>query len=99
VINEKPALARRLIGAIEHRFINIPLDPIATYRKDGMQVLNQKLERQSVDNLRILVKQCRIPCKKLGRRRKNEIIRVISEYAANTDIRRGSDCEPAHAST
>ena len=98
VMNEKPAIAKRLIEAIEHRFVNIPLDPITVYAREGLDGLRRRLERQSVSNLRILIRQYRIPCRNISKRAKGDIVRIISEYAANTDIRRGSEADGALAS-
>lgn len=97
IINEKPALAKRLVAAIEHRFVNVPLDPIAIYSRDGFEALKNKLNRQTVDTLKLVTRQYHIPCRNLEKRKKGELVSVISEYAANTDIRRGSEIQPLHA--
>jgi hypothetical protein len=93
ILGEKPALAKRLVDAIEFRLVASPLDPFVVYRQGGKTSLQQKLSRLNVDALRVLVRQHEIPCKKVGKRRKPDLIQVIVDYASNTDI--GATAEAA----
>lgn len=86
IIGEKPALAKRLVDAIEFRLVTSPIDPFVVYRQGGKVGLQQKLSKLNADSLRVLVRQHHIPCQNIGKRKKPELIRVIAEYAANTDI-------------
>jgi hypothetical protein len=93
ILGEKPALAKRLVDAIEFRLVASPLDPFVIYRQGGKAGLQQKLSRLNTDSLRVLVRQHDIPCKNVGKRRKSDLIQIIVEYAGNTDI--GAPAEAA----
>jgi hypothetical protein len=86
IIGEKPALAKRLVDAIEFRLVVSPFDPLVVYRQEGEGGLQQKLSKLNVDALRVLVRQHEIPCQNIGKRRKPDLIQVIAQYVANTDI-------------
>jgi hypothetical protein len=93
IIGEKPALAKRLVNAIEFRLIASPIDPLVIYRQEGKSGLEQKLSKLNAEALRVLVRQHHIPCQNIGKRKKIDLIRVIGDYAANTDI--GAQVEAA----
>ena len=86
IVGEKPALAKRLVDAIEYRLVEIQIDPLVVYQQEGKAGLQQKLSKLNADALRVLVRQQHIPCQNVGKRKKPELIQVISDYAANTDI-------------
>jgi hypothetical protein len=87
LVNEKPALAKRLVDAIEYRFAEVAIDPVSIYRKQGRDGLMDKLKGMSADKLRILIRQYEIPCGDLGKRRKPDMISLVCEYAHNTAAR------------
>lgn len=93
IIGERPALAKRLVDAIEFRLVTSPIDPLVVYQQDGKAGLQQKLSKLNVETLRVLVRQHHIPCQNIGKRKKPDLIQVIVEYAANTDI--GATAEAA----
>ena len=93
ILGEKPALAKRLVDAIEFRLIASPIDPLAVYRQKGKAGLQQKLSKLGTETLRVLVRQHHIPCQSIGKRKKSELIEVVTDYAANTDI--GTEVEAA----
>ena len=93
IVGEKPALAKRLLDAIEFRLVESPIDPLVVYRQEGEADLEQKLSKLSAQTLRVLVRQHHIPCQNIGKRKKPDLIQVIAEYAANTDI--GATAEAA----
>ena len=86
IVGEKPALAKRLVDAIEFRLVHVALDPLVLYRKEGTDGLRKKLKGLSADAMRVLIRQHHIPCQNAGKRKKDELIDVIARYAANTDI-------------
>src|SRR5438552_2144765 len=86
IVAEKPALAKRLVEAIEYRLVNVALDPLLLYQKAGSELLRKKLRELGADALRILVKQHNIPCQNVGKRKKAELIDIVERYASNTDI-------------
>ncbi len=86
IVGEKPALAKRLVEAIEYRLVNVPVDPLVLYRQGGSDALRKKLKELGADALRVLVKQHNIPCQNPAKRKKGDLIDVIERYAANTDI-------------
>jgi hypothetical protein len=93
IVGEKPALAKRLVDAIEFRLITSPIDPLVIYRQEGKPGLELKLAKLNADALRVLVRQHHIPCQNIGKRKKPDLIQVITDYAANTDI--GTQVEAA----
>jgi hypothetical protein len=93
IVGEKPALAKRLVDAIEFRLVASPIDPLVVYRQEGKAGLQQKLSKLNAETLRVLVRQHHIPCQNVGKRKKPDLIQVIVEYAANTDI--GATAEAA----
>lgn len=93
IVGEKPALAKRLVDAIEFRLVKSPLDPLVVFRQDGKTVLQQQLSTLNTGVLRALVRQHHIPCQNVGKRKKPDLIQVIVDYAANTDI--GTQIEAA----
>lgn len=86
IVGEKPALAKRLVEAIEYRLVSIPIDPLVVYREEGQDGTRKKLGKLNADALRVLIRQHHIPCKDIGRRKKPELIDVVLGYAANTDL-------------
>jgi hypothetical protein len=86
MLGEKPALAKRLIDAIEFRLVESPIDPLVVYREEGLAALQQKLSKLNADALRVLVRQHDVTCQNIGKRKKPDLIRVITDYAANTDL-------------
>ena len=86
IVGEKPALAKRLVDAIEFRLVASPIDPLVVYQQEGEVGLQQKLLKLNAQTLRVLVRQHHIPCPNIGKRKKPDLIQVIAEYAANTDI-------------
>lgn len=95
IINEKPALAKRLVEAIEYRLVNVGLDPLAVQQRLGREALRGQLKEMTSEQLRIVIKQHHIPCQNLGKRKKNDLVEVISKYAANTDIGAGRAADAA----
>lgn len=93
IVGEKPALAKRLVDAIEFRLVASPIDPLVVFRQEGKVSLRQKLSKLNADALRVLVRQHHIPCQNFSRRKKPDLIRVITDYATNTDI--GAQVEAA----
>ena len=86
IVGEKPALAKRLVDAIEFRLVAIPIDPLVVYRQVGQAGLQEKLSKFNAEALRVLVRQQHIPCQNINKRKKPDLIQVITDYAANTDI-------------
>jgi hypothetical protein len=86
IVGEKPALAKRLVDAIEFRLIASPIDPLVVYRQVGKSGLQEKLSKLNAEALRVLVRQQHIPCQNISKRKKPDLIQVIIEYASNTDI-------------
>jgi hypothetical protein len=66
-------------------------------RRAGWEAgLRKKLEGLSVGLLKGLVRQNRIPCSNLARRRKSEIIQILIEHTENRRAAHsGSDLEAA----
>jgi hypothetical protein len=93
IVGEKPALAKRLVDAIEFRLVTSSIDPLVAYRQEGEAGLQQKLSKLNADALRVLARQHHIPCQNIGKRKKPDLIQVIVAYAANTDI--GAQAEAA----
>jgi len=93
IVGEKPALAKRLIDAIEFRLVKSPLDPLVVYRQEGETGLRQQLTKLNAETLRVLVRQHQMPCQNIGKRKKPDLIQVILAYVANTDI--GTQAEAA----
>ena len=91
IVGEKPALAKRLVDAIEFRLVASPIDPLVVYRQEGKAGLQQKLSRLNAETLRVVVRQQDITCQNIGKRKKPDLIQVIAEYAANTDIGAASE--------
>ena len=91
IVNEKPAIAKRLIAAIDYRLVDVALDPLVLHRREGGDALRHKLKELTAEHLRVVVKQHHIPCQSVGKRKKNDLIEVIAKYAANTDIGSGRD--------
>ena len=87
LVNEKPAIAKRLVEAIEYRFVEVSLDPVSIYRKSGRDALLGKLKKMSTKELRVLIKQYEIPCSDLSKRRKADLVNLVCEYAHNTVAR------------
>ncbi len=86
IIADKPALAKRLVEAIEFRLVSVAVDPLLLYQQGGSEALRKKLRELTVEALRILVKQHNIPCQNVSKRKKAELIDVVEKYASNTDI-------------
>lgn len=86
IVGEKPALAKRLVDAIEFRLVKSPLDPLVVYRQEGPTILQEQLSKLNAETLRVLVRQHQMPCQNISKRKKPELIKVIMGYAANTDI-------------
>ena len=86
IVSEKPAIAKRLMEAISYRLVEVAVDPLVIYQREGGDALRRKLKKMTTEHLRILVKQQHIPCQNLGKRKKTDLIDVIARYAANTDI-------------
>ena len=93
IVGEKPALAKRLVDAIEFRLVASPIDPLVVYRQVGQAGLQEKLSKFNAEALRVLVRQQHIPCQNINKRKKPDLIQVITDYAANTDI--GAQVEAA----
>lgn len=93
IVATKPALAKQLVDAIEFRLVASPFDPLVVYQREGRSVLQSKLSKLPAETLRILVRQNGIPCQNASKRKKPELVQVVVEYAANTDI--GSQAEAA----
>jgi len=75
IMNEKPALAKRLVGAIDYRLVPVAVDPFVVYRQDGGDGLRAKLKDLTADTLRVIVKQHHIPCQNATKRKKGDLIR------------------------
>lgn len=93
IVGEKPAIAKRLVDAIEFRLVASPIDPLVVYRQEGKAGLQAKLSKLNAEALRVLVRQHHIPCQNIGKRKKPDLIQVVTDYAANTDI--GAQVEAA----
>jgi hypothetical protein len=93
IVGEKPALAKRLVDAIEFRLVKSSLDPLVVYRQEGKTGLEQQLSRLNAEALRVIVRQHQMPCQNIGKRKKPDLIQVILAYVANTDI--GTQAEAA----
>lgn len=86
MVAEKPALAKRLIEAIDYRLAPTAPDPLMIVSTSGEQGLRTALKPMSADQLKTLVRQHNVPCQNLAKRKKAELIEVIVSFAANTDI-------------
>lgn len=86
IVSEKPALAKRLVAAISYRLVEVPVDPLVIYQREGEEALRRKLKKITAEQLRVVVKQQHMPCQNIGKRKKSELIDVIAKFAANTDI-------------
>src|ERR1700681_3150598 len=85
ILNDKPALAKRLLEAIDYRLVDAAIDPLVLYRTEGREGLQKRLKELTAEQLRVVVKQHHIACQNVGKRKKAELIEVIAKHAANTD--------------
>ena len=96
VLSEKPALATRLAKVVRQSLRETPLDPLTLLRSHGRQQLVGTLRQQSITVLREIVRYHRIPCSRLSRRNKTDLIAIIAEFSENQlSAHSGSDLQAA----
>ena len=96
IVNEKPALATRLAKAIDLYFRETPLDPLAVLRDHGREALSKQLSKLTSSELKDIITYRNIPCSRLSRRSKGNLIALIVEFNENRlSAHTGSDLEAA----
>jgi len=84
IMNEKPAIAKRLLNSIEHHFIQASFDPVEVFKSEGLDELRTRLKKLIVRDLRNVIQFYEIPCANIGRRRKDELVQLIVDYCSNS---------------
>ena len=83
IMEEKPALAKRLASAISSHFQGEPIDLVGIFASSGRNGLDKQLNRLSTNELKGIIRQQRIPCAAPSQKRKTELVEAIAEHIEN----------------
>ena len=83
IMEEKPALAKRLASASSSHIHDEPSDLVGIFAASGRNGLQKRLNRLTANELKGLIRRQRIPCAALSQKRKPELVDAIAEHTEN----------------
>jgi hypothetical protein len=83
IMEENPALAKRLASAISSHFQGEPIDLVGIFAASGRNGLNKQLNRLNTNELKGIIRRQRIPCATPSQKRKAELADAIIEHTEN----------------